>query len=1154
MEMKRLLKPMRLMVLLLLGLSLQANAHYKQVNKLAKNNAATNAIEQNESQKSIAQILSDARKVFDVDFVYKSSLFPNATKLVFDADKYSSVEAMLNDLLKPLSLSYKKIFGKTYVLFGTDAEYNFLISTLTQTAAPTYNAGETADARVEISGVVSDAVSGLPLEAVSIIEKSTGKGTVTDKAGNFKISVNTNAVVSVSLVGYQSRDITADKAASGLQILLTPISQSLNDVVVVGYGTRKRKELTTSVSSIGTKEINATPVADAAQALQGRVSGVTIVQGSGAPGGTGGSRIRIRGISSITGNNNPLIVIDGYPLPDQDGDNVLNSFGTNDIESIDVLKDAAASAIYGVRASNGVIVITTKRGKAGKSSLSLDVYRGIQSAWQLPEMLNAREYAIMNSEARIASGLPVIAKLADFNAIETQYGKGTDWLDEVFRTAAIQNISLSASGGSEKSQFLLSAGYLKQDGILYKTDFERFNLRFNGDIKLNNKFKIGTSLSMNKFIEHGADTYTAFNSILLLALTSPPTVTPRNADGTYAGGNGNIDGFSEPNPIYQLEVPKNSNTKYRVTANVFAEWEIVKNLKFKSLFGGDYNYQEIRNFSPATPSSGGRPINLSGYFEQRVLNPDYLAEYTLSYSNTFKSSHKLNVLAGYTYQESRYSYLFAGRQGTFNPIIPVLNNQVLNPIDISQTYNGSEEGVGRRFISILARVNYDYEGKYFASASIRRDGSSNFAPDTKFATLPSFSAGWRLTAEPFMQRVDWVNELKLRASYGLTGNPNVAPFSYLARINQGFQYPFGLSTGSNGANVGAAPSGASNPDIRWEKNQQLNIGIDATLFNNKLGVALDLYQRRSKDLILYVAPPLISGTYESVPFNTGVVDNKGIDLTITGTILTTKQLKWNANLVLGTFKNNVNSLGLSAPIDNGFARINGGSLRVNQGMPINFFYGFKTQGIFQNYAEIAKAAVQVPGTDPTTSTAPGDIRFVDINNDGVIDDKDRTNIGNSFPTFTYGFTQNVTYRNFELSVFIQGSQGNKVLNFTRWYTEGGVSNGNYSREVISRWTGEGSSNEMPRVILNDPNGNNRVSDRFVEDASYLRIKNVRLAYALPEAWCKYTGFKKAQLYGSVQNLATFTKYTGMDPEVGGGVDIGFYPQARTFLMGITVDF
>lgn len=1012
---------------------------------------------------------------------------------------------------------------------------------------------QTMAQNIEVSGTVNNKTTGDALVGVTILVSGANTSTVTDVEGKFSISSPKGSTLVFTYTGMDPVRFLVTKPEV-ITISMDGAGKNMDEVVVVGYGTRKRKDLSTAISSVTAKDITSTPTADAAQAIQGKVSGVTIVQGSGAPGGTGGTGIRIRGISSLTGTNNPLIVVDGYPLPDQAADNILNSFGTGDIESIDVLKDAGALAIYGVRASNGVIIITTKRGKAGKTNLSLDVYRGIQQAWRLPKMLNAREYAIANTEALIASGLQPLTKLSDFDAIEAQYGKGTDWLDQIFRRAAIQSVNLTASGGSEKAQYSFSAGYFKQDGIVYKTNFERFNLRFNGDVKVNSRIKFGNSVALNKFIEYGADTYTPFNSVIILASTAPPTVKPRNDDGTYAGGVGSIDGYDEPNPIYQLEVPRNKNVKYRINGNIFTEINLLKELKFKAMFGGDFTYQEINNFNPATPSSGGRPNNLTGYFVQKGLNPDYLAEYTLTFDKTFSEKHKVNAVAGYTFQESRYSYVFAGRGGQFTQLIPALSDQVFTPTDLSQIYNGAEDGIGTRYISYIGRVNYDFDGRGSFGFSIRRDGSSNFAPKNKFAVFPAISASWRLTQEKFLQNTAWLNELKIRASFGYVGNPNARPNSYIQAINQSFQYTFGNSAGSGGVVPGAAPSRTFNPDIKWEKNEQLNIGLDGSMFKNRLGFSLDVYQRRSKDLILDVAPSFVSGTFESVPFNTGTLQNRGVDLSLNGRIMATKDFNWNANAVVSAYKNEIISLGLSSPLNGGFARISGGSLRVEQGYPANFFYGFVTEGIFQSRKEIADHAVQTAGNDPTTSTAPGDIKFKDINGDGFINDQDRTNIGNSNPTFTYGLTNTMSYKNFELTVFIQGSDGNKVLNFTRWYTEGGVSNGNYSNAVIGRWTAPGTSNSMPRLALNDPNGNNRVSDRFVEDASYLRIKNLRLAYTIPTRWADYLKLKRTQLYVSSQNLVTITNYSGFDPEVGGGVDYGFYPQARTFLAGITVDF
>ena len=1009
-----------------------------------------------------------------------------------------------------------------------------------------------------INGIIIDRTTKKAIELVSIYERGTQNNTNSDKDGKFSLKISkTNTVIVISLVGYITQEIKIDNnQPENLRISLVSEAQELNDVVVVGYGTRKKKELTTAVSSVTAKEITQSPAADAAQAIQGRVSGVTIIQGSGAPGGTGGSRVFIRGASSITGTNNPLIVVDGFPLPDQNQDNILNSFSVNDIESIDVLKDAAAASIYGVRGSNGVIIITTKRGKAGKTQFSIDIYRSLQEAYNLIPMLNARDYANLNTQARITGGTPPLAKLLDPARVAETYGNGTDWLKEIFRRATKQSVSLTALGGSENAQFSLTTSYLKDDGIIYNTDFERFSVRFNGDIKLNKTFKIGSSLAISKTLEHPKNTYDPYVSVVIEALVSPPTVSPYTPTGGYAGGDGNVDGFSEPNPIYDIEVPTRDVNKYRITGNLFAELEFVKNVKLKSSLGADYVFTNIKTFNPAIPSTGGHPFSTTSFANERGEFRSTLSENTITYQNTFDQKHAVIALLGISYQENQYDVLVGARAGTFSQLIPVLDNQILFPTTIGNVNAYTYSGVGARYISYISRLNYDYDGKYFATVSVRQDGSSNFAPANKFATFPSFSAGWRLTKEEFMEDVDWVNELKLRTSFGYTGNPNVTPNSYLAKVEQDNATSFGLTTGPTGGVPTLAPRSPSNPNIKWEKQQQLDIGFDASLFNNRIGITFDYFDKISQDLILEVTPPFVTGTPGRVPYNTGEVENKGFDISINATIISDKSFKWSSNLIVTSYTNNVNSLGSSSPINrDNLKRMSGGNLRVDKGFPIDYFYGFVTDGIFQNDAEVAKGPIQVAGTDPARSTAPGDIRFKDINNDGIINDKDRTYLGNSIPDFTFGLTNILSYKSFDLTIFIQGSQGNKVLNFNRWLTETGENNGNFSQSFFNnRWTGPGTSNTVPRAISGDPNGNNRVSDRYVEDASYIRLKNLRLQYNLNSNMLKKISMKKFSVYVSAQNLLTLTKYTGFDPEVGGGIDYGFYPQARTLTAGILADF
>ena len=1097
----------------------------------------------------LTKVLPELESKFKVSFVFKNDDLSNISIPVKVLEAATLSEAIqLIEMYANLKIAQT---GAQVYSLSTVAEKQPTNSTQTVENSGNNSNTKAAVAPIQVSGTVTDE-NGNPIPGVAVVVLGGSTTSVTDVNGKFNIDADEAATLQFRFVGYETMDI-AVLGRSTFSVQLKPSLLQTKDVVVVGYGTKTKKEISSSIGSVNAKEISATPVADPAQALQGRVAGLQVIQNSGAPGGTGGTSIRIRGISSVNGSNNPLIVLDGFPLPDQNADNVLNAISPNDIESIDILKDAAAASIYGVRGSNGVVIINTKRGKDGKSTVSLDYYRGIQSAWNLPKMLNAEEYSIINSEARLASGSPVITKLEDPTAVKNIYGEGTDWLDEIFRAAAMTNLSLSFTGGTDKARYAVSGGYFKQDGIVRGTEFDRFNLKFNGDYQVSKKLKVGNNITMSRTTERPRNTYDPFNSLLLLAVASPPTVQVRNADGSYAGGNGATDGFNEPNPVYDIEVPEVVNTRYRAISSVFADYEIIPGLNARVNFGMDFLTQNIRTWSPAIPSTGGRPIAVTGSSEQTNFNPSYLAEYTLSYKRSF-GNHNINALGGYTVQDNNFNYLGASRAGYTRLDLRTLDDAAVVPTNLSQIGNYGGYGTNR-LLSYVGRIGYDFKEKYIVSFSLRRDGSSNFGPGNKYAVFPSVSVAWNVIDEAFMAKVPLISNLKVRASVGQTGNQNVAAFAYLQRINTAIQYPFGDNSSTGGANAGAAPTSTKNPILQWEKNQQTNLGIDLGILKNRINLSVDIYERKSLDLIFNVAPPATSGTYEASPLNTGEMINTGIDLTLNAVVTNpTSKIKWNTTLIYSKFNNEVTSLGLGSPINNGFARIAGGNLRVNAGNPVNYFYGFVADGIFQTQEEVDAHATQTNGTNSSNGTSPGDIRFKDLNGDGIINDQDRTNLGNSIPNFTYGFTNNISYKSFELSIFLQGSSGNKVLNFTRWYTEGGVANGNYSKDVLERWTGAGTSNEMPRMIQADPNQNNRVSSRFVEDASYLRVKNIRLSAGLPNSWAKAAKVSSFKIYGSVQNALTFTKYTGFDPEVGGGVDIGFYPQARTWIVGCTLDF
>jgi len=1110
---------------------------------------AQNAPLDSQTTVPLTKLLKTLEAKFQVTFIAKSEVIERI-RVNENLLNSTNIDAAISDINRSTDLAIEKSGQKLYsIIRKSDAIKSN--GNVNSTQSNTSSSG-TNVLPIKITGVIKDE-KGETIPGAVIKVKSTDVKTITDINGNYTIEADEADVLIVTMLGFEKQEI-AVAGRSSITVNLASEIKSTSDVVVVGYGTRVKKEISSSISSISAKEITAAPVADPAQALQGRVAGVNIVQNSGAPGGTGGTSIRIRGISSINGSNNPLIVLDGVPLADQTSDNVLNAISPNEIESIDVLKDAAAASIYGVRGSNGVVIINTKRGKAGKPIISLDVYRGIQSAWRLPSLLNAHDYAVINNEARISSGLAPLDKLANPDAVAAQYGTGTDWMKQIFRTAAMTNVAFNISGGSEKARYSVSTGYFKQDGIVRGTGFERFNVRFNGDLDVTKKLKIGNSITLNRTIENPKNTYDPFNSLLLLASASPPTVVPRNSDGSYAGGDANKDGFTEPNPVYDIEVPQTVNKRYRTISSLFAEYEIISGLKVRANLGFDMVLQNIRTQSPATPSSGGRPITITSYSDNTNYSPSFLAEYTANYTKKLFNDHNVSVLGGYTAQESQYNVLGASRNGYTRTDLWVLDDAATVPTTTAQT--GNYNGYGTtKLETFVGRVNYDYKGKYLFTYTARKDGSSNFGPSNRYATFQSVSVGWNVTDEKFMEAVPQISLLKVRASYGQTGNQNVQAFAYLAKINSAIQYPFGDNSTSGGANTGAATTATANPNLRWEKNVQTNIGIDLGLFKNRVNVTVDIYTRKSQDLILSVNPTATSGTYEPVPFNTGDMINKGIDLGInTINLGPNSPISWTSNFVLTSYRNNVSSLGLGVPILNTFSRIPGGGLRVTAGDPVFYFYGYQTEGIFQNAEEVKNHATQVNGTNSSNSTSPGDIKFKDINKDGKIDEKDRTNLGNSIPNFTFGFTNTFKWKIVDLSIFLQGSSGNKELNFTRWYTESGIANSNYSTRVLARWTGEGTTNSQPRVIQADPNQNNKVSDRFIEDASYVRIKNITLGITMPDSWSKAIGTGKMRLYGSVQNAVTFTKYTGFDPEVGGGVDFGFYPQARTYLFGFNLSF
>ncbi|QKG54602.1 TonB-dependent receptor [Hymenobacter sp. BRD67] len=968
--------------------------------------------------------------------------------------------------------------------------------------------------------------------------------------------------MSFSYVGFVTQSVTVTSAtASNLSVTLRETAQGLNEVVVVGYGTQEKSDVTGAISSVSGREIASQPVADPTQALQGRAAGVTVTQNSGAPGGAGGTTVRIRGISSA-GNNSPLYVVDGFPLPSSDSngnavENQLNSINPNDIESIDVLKDASATAIYGLRAANGVVIITTKRGKAGNATISLDGYRGIQQPWRKLDLLNAQQYAVINNESLIAAGQPINPKYADPSSLTTS----TDWQKAVFRpTAVIQSYNVSANGGSDKARFALSAGYFQQDGTLNGSNFERFTLRANGDIQLNKYVKVGNSLAVShqedRQLNTGNDEFGVINNVIQL----PPTIPVYNPDGTYYEPTATADNFIEPNPVLQSLITNSKFSRNRIIGSFFGEVEPLKGLRFRTNVGVDLIFDNSNGFTPSLGPNSPRN-SVAGAYSSSNYNPTYLIENTATYDRIFAEKHHLTVLAGQSAQQFQYTYLSANRSGYLSNSLQNINaGPAANP-----AFPVTNGGIGvapitDRLASYFGRINYEYAGKYLLTVTAREDGSSQFAPGYQFGFFPGVSLGWRLSEESFIKDIPVISNLKLRGGYGQVGNPlNAGRFAYLATINTGISYPFGSP-----ATVlqGAAPTRGANNQLRWEINKQSNLGLDLGLFQNRVELTVDIYRRHSDNLISNVPPTLVSGTYEAVPTNAVTVQNKGIDISLNTRNLTGGSgLSWTTGITFSAYRNLIQSLNVATPFNGTTTRTGTAISRFDQGQPIGAFYGYVADGLFQSPEEIAKLNAASPtGVYQFSGTAPGDIKFKDINGDGVVNDLDRTFIGNPNPKFTFGINNTLSYKGFDLTAFVQGSEGNQIYDLNRVYTEGGLySNGNSSTRVLGRWTGPGTSTDVPRAVAGDPNQNLRVSSYFVEDGSYVRLKVLTLGYNFAKPLINRFGSQSLRVYLTAQNLVTLTKYTGFDPEIGSqagayGIDRGIYPQSRVFIAGLNIGF
>ncbi|MCV9929892.1 TonB-dependent receptor [Flavobacterium sp. LS1R49] len=1019
---------------------------------------------------------------------------------------------------------------------------------------------------ITVNGVVNDE-NGMPVPGASVLIKGSSKGTSSDFDGKFQIQVPSNGVLSISFIGYS----TVQEPVNGRNKIVVQLhseSQTLNEVVVVGYGTQKRSVVTGAISSVKAKDLENLPITRVEQALQGRVSGVSIAANAGQPGSA--STIRVRGFTTLN-NNDPLWVVDGVVV-DNGGIGYLNQ---SDIESIEVLKDGASGAIYGSRAAAGVILVTTKKGKAGRITVNYNGYSGTSAPAKKLDLLNASQYAmIMNESAVNAGGTPKYTQ-AQINS----FGTGTDWQKAIFNQHA-QRLSqeLSISGGNDVSTFFMSFGLIDQEGIVTTdiSNYNRKNIRLNSTHKLGNYIKVGQTLgySHEKTIGIG-NTNNEFGGPLASAINLDPLtpVIETNPDvyktfpaNALKDGNGNYYGIStnviqeNTNPLaYTQTRLGNNDFADNFVGNIYVEAELIKGLKFKSIAGGKLAFYGSDNFTPVYYLNNATVKNTNELFRSYKKSFSWNWENTLNYDKKL-GDHHFNVLLGVgTYVDN----ITSGNDITYRGIPATTHADASFNVDvpakdkIANAYNAL--AVEHRVQSVFSRLNYDYKEKYIFSGIIRRDGSTRFGPNNKYGTFPSASLGWVPSKEEFWKENNIINTLKIRGGYGVTGNDSSPDFLYLSTIGIKRNY----TIGADGLPIpGQSPNAIPNPDLKWEETKQVNIGFE-TSFLHDFNLTVDFFKKKTSGIIMKVPVPGFVGVSGDSYANLADMQNKGIDIEL-GYRKKIGALNLSVNGNFSYVENEVTYIDKGVNFVVGTEKVQSTTYEINRtevGHAYNSFYGFKTAGIFQNQAEI-DAYKNTAGGLIQPNAKPGDFRWEDTNGDGKITADDRGFLGSSLPKFTYGLTLNLDYRGFDLLVFGQGAGGNKIYQGLRRLD---VLNANYQTEVLGRWTGEGTSNTYPRVTNADTNNNfNNPSNFHLQNGDFFRFKTIQFGYSFPKEWINSISLQKVRVYVTGENLFTITKYTGYDPEIGGattagvnnvqGVDRGFYPQAKTYMFGVNLQF
>ncbi len=1033
-----------------------------------------------------------------------------------------------------------------------------------------------------------------PIIGASVVQKGTSNGGVTDIEGNFRVSVDEGSTLVISYIGYATQEV---KASDGLRIVLQTDQEMLDEVVVIGYGVQKKSVVTASIAKVTAEDLEGTAPVRMDNALKGLASGVTVTSSSGQPGAA--ARVRVRGVGTIT-NSEPLYIVDGMPI-----EGGLDYLNPNDIASIEVLKDAASGAVYGARAANGVIIVTTKTGKVGTTRVNYDFSYGWQSPWKKRDVLNASEYAVMMNEGRVNAGM------APIYPDPYSFGEGTNWQEEVFNdNAPVVNHQLSISGASDKLNYLLSAGYYTQEGIIggnyNRSNYERLTLRGNFGANIFdhsqernflNNLKLTANVSYARIKSKGVDVNSQWGSPLGSALALSPilTVYDPNPEAQLEMYKNNIDYtpiydsqgrlFMVPgteynemvNPIASLSLPGSQGWSHKFVANFSAELQLWDNLKFRSSYGADLSFWGNDGYTKLFYLSGNNKATRTSVNSNSDRGTVWQIENVLSYDKVI-GKHSFAIILGQSAKQSRGYFLGGTASNMMDPNgskpyinytygvgIPVTidtheliytdengKTQTVNVYD-GYTTNISIYGGKNPYAtisSLFARLSYNYDERYMFQATVRRDGSSRFGSNNHYATFPSFSLGWNITNEPFMKdRLSWLNSLKARLSWGKNGNENIGNFRYTVMTVSGNNYIFGSNTNTTGVKA----SGLPNPDLKWEESEQLDFGLDFGFLRNALTFTFDYYKKTTKGMLMEMNIPSYVG--ESKPIgNVGEMENSGVEMeAIYKFHINDFNFRIGGNLTY--LKNKLIEYGNETGWANYDSFQGAGTIsRAQNGKPFPYFYGYKTDGVFQNQNEI-DAYQNASGEKIQPNAVAGDVRFVDINGDGKITDDDRTDIGNGMPDWTFGLNLSAGWKGFDFSMMLQGTMGNDIFDATR---RTDISTVNLPSWMLARWTGEGTSNKIPRFALGDSQ-NWQSSDLYVYDGSYMRLKNIQLGYTLPASITKHLLLSSLRFYVSGENLLTFTKYHGFDPEISStttslGVDYGVYPQARVWTVGVNIAF